>query len=272
MFINQSAAAPSDSLAEVLKRQRRAFAAEGAPSLEQRRADITRLRDAVKLQARAIADAIAEDFGGRARHETLLAEVWPVHAAARHALRHLPRWMKPKRVPVGLEFRPSRARDPGPAARRHRNHRAMELSGQSGAGAADRRARRRQSRHAEALGTDAAHLGTAGENAGRTFSAGQGRGRAGRRGGRRGLRRPALRPSVLHRLDRRGAQGDAGGGAKSDARDPGAWRQIALRHRAGRQIWPRPRCASPPANCSTPARPASRRITFSFRATSWRIS
>ncbi len=109
MFMNQFAAAPSDSLAEVLEGQRRAFAAEGAPSLEQRRAEITRLRDAVKLQTRAIADAIAEDFGGRARHETLLAEVWPVHAAARHALQHLPRWMKPKRVPVGLEFRPNRA-------------------------------------------------------------------------------------------------------------------------------------------------------------------
>ncbi|WP_298353390.1 coniferyl aldehyde dehydrogenase [Rhodoblastus sp.] len=101
--------APSERLAAMLKRQRHGFAAEGAPSLDQRRADITRLRDAVKRQAHAIADAIAEDFGGRARHETLLAEVWPVHAAARHALRRLPRWMKPRRVPVGLEFRPSRA-------------------------------------------------------------------------------------------------------------------------------------------------------------------
>jgi coniferyl-aldehyde dehydrogenase len=107
--MNQFAGAPSESLAEILKSQRRAFAAEGAPSLQQRRADIARLRDAVKLQADAVADAIAEDFGGRARHETLLAEVWPVHAAARHALRQLPRWMKPKRVPVGLEFRPNRA-------------------------------------------------------------------------------------------------------------------------------------------------------------------
>jgi coniferyl-aldehyde dehydrogenase len=109
MSTNQFAAAPPESLVGILKRQRHAFAAEGAPSLDQRRADIARLRDAVKRQAHAIADAIAEDFGGRARHETLLAEVWPVHAAARHALRHLPRWMKPKRVPVGLEFRPSRA-------------------------------------------------------------------------------------------------------------------------------------------------------------------
>ncbi len=109
MSTNQFSTTPPESLAEILKRQRHAFAAEGAPSLEQRRADIARLRDAVKLQAHAIADAIAEDFGGRARHETLLAEVWPVHAAARNALRHLRRWMKPKRVPVGLEFWPNRA-------------------------------------------------------------------------------------------------------------------------------------------------------------------
>jgi coniferyl-aldehyde dehydrogenase len=108
MAVENSAAAP-ESLAEILKRQRHAFAAEGAPTVEQRRADITRLRDALKRQAHAISAAISADFGGRARHETLLAEVWPVHAAARHALKHLPRWMKPKRVPVGLEFRPSRA-------------------------------------------------------------------------------------------------------------------------------------------------------------------
>ncbi|WP_298428309.1 coniferyl aldehyde dehydrogenase [Rhodoblastus sp.] len=108
MAVENSAAAP-ESLAEILKRQRHAFAAEGAPTVEQRRADITRLRDALKRQAHAISGAISADFGGRARHETLLAEVWPVHAAARHALKHLPRWMKPKRVPVGLEFRPSRA-------------------------------------------------------------------------------------------------------------------------------------------------------------------
>lgn len=99
-----------DSLANVLARQRLAFIERGAPSLEERSADISRLRDAVKRHANAFADALSADFGSRSRQESLLADVWPVHAAARHALRRLPRWMKSKSVPVGVEFAGSRAR------------------------------------------------------------------------------------------------------------------------------------------------------------------
>jgi coniferyl-aldehyde dehydrogenase len=107
---NERSAVAPEALPDVLARQRRAFLDHGAPSLDERRADLSRLRDAVKREADAIAEAISADFGARARQETLLAEIWPVVASARHALRHLPRWMKPKSVPVGLELMPSRAR------------------------------------------------------------------------------------------------------------------------------------------------------------------
>jgi hypothetical protein len=40
----------------------------------------------------------------------LLAEVLVVCASIRHALRHLPSWMKPKRVPVSFELKPGRGR------------------------------------------------------------------------------------------------------------------------------------------------------------------
>jgi len=52
---------------------------------------------------------ISADFGHRSRHETELAEIFPVLSAIRHARSHLRRWMRPKRVPVGLELRPARA-------------------------------------------------------------------------------------------------------------------------------------------------------------------
>ncbi len=45
--------------------------------------------EAVKKEAGAIAAAISADFGNRSRHETLLADVWPVLASARYTLRHL---------------------------------------------------------------------------------------------------------------------------------------------------------------------------------------
>jgi coniferyl-aldehyde dehydrogenase len=99
-----------DGLPHRLARQRLAFNDRGAPSLDERRADLIRLRDAIKRHADSFADAISADFGNRSRQESLLADVWPVHASLRHALRHLPRWMKPKNVPVGVEFAPNRAR------------------------------------------------------------------------------------------------------------------------------------------------------------------
>jgi coniferyl-aldehyde dehydrogenase len=96
--------------AEILAAQRHAFTEAGAPSLAERKADIRKLKEAVASEAEAIASAISADFGNRSRHETLLADVWPVIASARHTLRHLSSWMRPKSAAVGLELLPGRAR------------------------------------------------------------------------------------------------------------------------------------------------------------------
>ena len=96
--------------ANILALQRRAFLRAGPPDLAQRKEDIKKLRDAIKQEAGQIASVISEDFGNRSRHETLLADVWPVLSSARETLKHLAGWMKPKRVGVGLELMPGRAR------------------------------------------------------------------------------------------------------------------------------------------------------------------
>lgn len=93
-----------------LARQREAFLAVGAPTLDERRRDLTVLRDAVRRDAERLAAVISADFGNRSREETLLAEVFPVLAGLRHTQEHLARWMRPRRVPVGIELRPARAR------------------------------------------------------------------------------------------------------------------------------------------------------------------
>jgi coniferyl-aldehyde dehydrogenase len=100
----------SEPMQEILARQREAFLKAGPPSLEERRGDLRNLRRAIKNNAERIALEISGDFGNRSRYETLLADVWPTLAAIRHAIRHLPHWMKPRRVSVGLEFMPARAR------------------------------------------------------------------------------------------------------------------------------------------------------------------
>jgi coniferyl-aldehyde dehydrogenase len=93
----------------ILDTQHAAFLRAGAPSLEERRADLTKLAGAIRHESGRIAEVISADFGHRSRHETELAEIFPVLSAIRHARRHLRRWMRPKRVAVGLELKPARA-------------------------------------------------------------------------------------------------------------------------------------------------------------------
>ena len=103
-FVERAAPAePHAKLRVILETQRAAFLRAGAPSLEERRADLARLGGAIRHESGRIADVISADFGHRSRHETELAEIFPVLSAIRHARSHLRRWMRPKRVPVGLE-------------------------------------------------------------------------------------------------------------------------------------------------------------------------
>jgi coniferyl-aldehyde dehydrogenase len=72
------------------------------PSLDQREADLRRLREALKPRLDEMAQAIAEDFGHRAHVESKLADGMSVLSAIDHLRRHLRRWSKPQRYrPAG---------------------------------------------------------------------------------------------------------------------------------------------------------------------------
>ncbi|MDR7330953.1 coniferyl aldehyde dehydrogenase [Roseateles asaccharophilus] len=88
--------------------QRRAFEAERMPSYEVRRDRLERLLKMTRQHGDALAAAMAQDFGHRARQESLLADVFTVESGARHALKHLRRWMKARRVATPLHFLPGR--------------------------------------------------------------------------------------------------------------------------------------------------------------------
>ncbi|MBU9225582.1 coniferyl aldehyde dehydrogenase [Burkholderia multivorans] len=88
------------------ERQRRAFAAEPDPSLETRLFRLERLATWIDAHEADIARAIDTDFQGRSAHETRLAEIFIVRAGIRHARRHLAQWMRTRRVPTALYFRP----------------------------------------------------------------------------------------------------------------------------------------------------------------------
>jgi coniferyl-aldehyde dehydrogenase len=93
---------PAIYLAEALERQRRAYFAHPVPAPDERKADLRTLQRFVRDHKNAICDAISADYGHRSRHETMLAEIFPVVDGIDHVIQHLRRWMKPQRRSVDL--------------------------------------------------------------------------------------------------------------------------------------------------------------------------
>ncbi len=91
-------------------RLRAAWDGAGGLPVAERRAALKRLRGAVLNRAEAFASALDADFGGRCRHETLIAEVMAVAGAVDHAVPRLRSWARPERASAGPRFWPARAR------------------------------------------------------------------------------------------------------------------------------------------------------------------
>jgi coniferyl-aldehyde dehydrogenase len=114
MYVQAAPRAPEElnqsALEATLGLQRKALMERGAPDYRRRLEALDALLRALLARQEEFIKAISEDFGGRARQETLLLEVFPLVEQIRHAKRHLKRWMKPKRVATGWAFLPARAR------------------------------------------------------------------------------------------------------------------------------------------------------------------
>ena len=93
----------------MLAAQRAAFAHQ-PPDAPRRIRALRALLKAVRARREEFVQAISEDFGGRARQETLLLEVFPLVDSIRHAIRQLPQWMRPRPAAAGWQFLPGRAR------------------------------------------------------------------------------------------------------------------------------------------------------------------
>ena len=99
----------TEELARIFAVQREAFSAERYPALQLRRDRLARLLGIVTRHEDALVAAIARDFGHRSSHETRLAELYVVAAEARHAIRRLRRWMRPRRVATPWHLLPASA-------------------------------------------------------------------------------------------------------------------------------------------------------------------
>jgi len=105
-----SASGVTAELQETLGLQRKAYLAHPVPTLEERKADLLALARFVRENKEAIIAAINADYGNRSRHETLFAEIFTVLDGVKHTLKHLKKWMKPQKRPVGTNFLGARNR------------------------------------------------------------------------------------------------------------------------------------------------------------------
>lgn len=99
-----------DAMNMTFNAQRQAFAGNPMPPAAQRRQWLKHLRLALLARQDELVEAIGRDFSMRSADETLLAELMPSVQGLRHAERHVQRWMRATRRPVGLAFQPASAR------------------------------------------------------------------------------------------------------------------------------------------------------------------
>jgi len=93
-------------LQQCLALQRAAYRQQPNPDYQQRVADLRALKKMLSDNQEAIIAAINEDYGNRARQETLLAEVIVVLDGINFAIKHLKKWMKPQRRKIETSLYP----------------------------------------------------------------------------------------------------------------------------------------------------------------------
>ncbi len=105
-----SASDPSSAeLSELLHRQQKAFLSEMSPPRAVRVDRLNRLSRLIESHSGEFSRAIANDFGTRSATEIRITETLMLQSGIRHAIRHLAKWMKPRRVSTALAYQPGKS-------------------------------------------------------------------------------------------------------------------------------------------------------------------
>ena len=83
---------------------------EPAPTLNERLDRLARLRAVISDNEARFEQAISKDFGHRCATETAIAESLLVLGEIKHAIKHLKKWMTPRRISTALQFVPAKNR------------------------------------------------------------------------------------------------------------------------------------------------------------------
>lgn len=87
----------ADMLAASFAQQRSSFLSDPTPDYNQRVQDLQALKQMINENREDIITAINEDYGNRARQETLFAEIITVTDSINDTIKHLKKWMKVQR-------------------------------------------------------------------------------------------------------------------------------------------------------------------------------
>jgi coniferyl-aldehyde dehydrogenase len=99
-----------NSLTDILFRQRAAFLRDGQPTLAARKADLLKLKNAVRARLPEFEESLDTDFEGRSATETAIVEGVAIVQGINYLLRNLKGWMRPQKRRVEMHFSPGRAR------------------------------------------------------------------------------------------------------------------------------------------------------------------
>ena len=94
-------------LQTLLQQQRQAYRQQPMPSLADRQANLSKLKQALLKHQDALAAAVNQDFSCRSVDETRIAEIMTTVEGINYTSKRLRRWMKPSRRHVSLLFMPS---------------------------------------------------------------------------------------------------------------------------------------------------------------------
>ena len=97
---------PENKLDAILHAQRTAFNANPNSSWAERKNKLVKLSAAINANEKNFQEAISEDFGNRSFEETTMAEVAVIHGGIKHALKHTQKWMRTRKAPTALQFKP----------------------------------------------------------------------------------------------------------------------------------------------------------------------
>ncbi len=86
----------------ILEKQRASFLAAGGCSAEERIDRLSRLADMLHKYTPDLVASLAADYGHRSAGQTTIIEIYPAISACKHAIKHVRKWMKPKRAHMPL--------------------------------------------------------------------------------------------------------------------------------------------------------------------------